>query len=182
MAPSALQNKYQKDALPAMQARFGHANLMAVPRLQKAVVNIGIGRIAREKGNDEEVVKFLTVITGQKPAPCLARKSVAAFKTRAGQVIGYKTTLRGRRMFDFLERFISAAIPRMRDFRGIDPKVVDAGGNLTVGVREHIIFPETISEDMRMIFGLEVTAVTNAKTREEAVELFRLLGFPLKKA
>lgn len=181
MALSVLQNKYQKDALPAMQTRFEHTNVMAVPRLQKTVVNIGIGRIAREKGSDEEVVKFITAITGQKPTPCLARKSIAAFKTRAGQVIGYKATLRGRRMFDFLERFISAAIPRMRDFRGIDPKAVDGGGNLTVGVREHIIFPETISEDMRMIFGLEVTATTNAKTREEAVELFRLLGFPLKR-
>ncbi len=177
----SLAEKYKKEAIPAMRKRFGYSSVMAVPRLEKVVVNVGTGHIVREKNSDEEVVKYLTMITSQKPAPCAARQSIASFKTRQGQVIGYKVTLRGRRMYDFLERFVAAAVPRMRDFRGIDTKAVDAGGNLTVGVKEHIIFPETIGEDVRMIFGLEVTTVTDAKRREEALELFRLLGFPIKK-
>lgn len=163
-----------------MVKTFGYSNAFAVPRIQKVVAHIGTGRL-RDKNSEEEVVKYFTAIAGQKPVPCAARKSIASFKTRQGQVIGYKVTLRGGRMYDFLERLISAAIPRMRDFRGLDPKAVDAGGSLTIGIKEHIIFPETIGEDVRTMFGLEVTTCTNAKTREEALELFRLLGFPLKK-
>lgn len=182
MSNASLIEKYKKEVVPAMQKKFGYGNSMAVPHLKKVVVNVGTGRIMRDKGGDEEVIKHLAAITGQRPVPCIARKSIASFKTRQGQVLGYKVTLRSRRMYDFLERFISAAIPRMRDFRGLDLKAVDTGGNLTIGVREHIIFPETIGEDVRMIFGCEATVGTSAKTRKEAVELFRLLGFPLKKA
>ena len=165
-----------------MKKKFGYSNVMAVPRIKKVVVHVGTGRISREKGGDEEVIKYLAAITGQRPLPCTARTSIASFKTRQGQVIGQKVTLRGARMYDFLERLVSAAIPRMRDFRGLDPRAVDQGGALTVGVREHIIFPETIGEDTRFIFGLEATVSTNAKTREEALVLFQLLGFPLKKS
>ncbi len=178
---SVLKEKYNKEVITAMRERFGYSNIMAVPRIQKVVVNTGTGRLVRDKGNDEEVVKYLTAITGQKPIACAARKSIASFKTRLGQIIGYKATIRGERMYDFLTRFITASVPRMRDFRGFDEKAVDAGGNFTMGIREHIIFPETISEDVRMIFGLEVTVVSNAKTREEALVLYRLMGFPLKK-
>lgn len=178
---SLLKEKYQKEVIPEMKNRFSYSNVMAVPCIQKVVVNVGTGRFAREKGNDEEVVKYITTITGQKPIACTARKSIASFKTRIGQVIGYKVTLRRDRMYDFLSRFIYASVPRMRDFRGFDVRAVDTGGNLTMGVKEHIIFPETIGEDVRTIFGLEVTVVSNAKTREEAIPLFRLIGFPLKK-
>lgn len=178
----SLQEKYQKEVISEMKKKFGYSNVMAIPRIQKVVVNSGTGRSTQDKGVDQEVVKYVTAITGQKPVSCAARKSIASFKTREGQIIGYKVTLRGKRMYDFLLRFIGASVPRMRDFRGFDLKAVDAGGNLTMGVREHIIFPETIGEDVRTIFGLEVTAVTNAKTREEAIALFRLLGFPLKKS
>ena len=179
---SSLLEKYKKDVIPEMKKKFGYLNMMAVPRIVKVVVNVGTGRIAHDKGGDEEVIKSLAAITGQRPVPCTARVSIASFKTRQGQVIGHKVTLHGKRMYDFLERFISAVIPRMRDFRGLESKAVDQGGNLTIGVREHSIFPETIGEDTRFLFGLEVTAVTNSKSREEAVELFRLLGFPLKKS
>ena len=182
MSRMSLMEKYKKEAIPAMQKRFGYSNMMAVPRIRSVVVNVGTGRLGREKGGDEEVIKFLAAVTGQQPIPCVARISIASFKTRQGQVIGRKVTLRGRRMFDFLERFVSAVLPRMRDFRGLEPKSVDQGGSLTIGVREHIIFPETIGEDARAMFGLEATARTDAKTREEALELFRLLGFPLKKS
>lgn len=177
----SLHEKYKKEVIPDMKKKFGYSNALAVPYMEKAIAHVGTGRLAREKGGDQEVIKYLTAITGQKPAPCVAHKSIASFKTRQGQIIGYKVTLHGVRMYEFLERLIFAAIPRMRDFRGLSPHAVDAGGNLTIGIREHIIFPETTSEDIRVLFGLEVTVCTNAKTREEALELFRLLGFPLKK-
>ncbi|OGZ44199.1 MAG: 50S ribosomal protein L5 [Candidatus Ryanbacteria bacterium RIFCSPHIGHO2_02_FULL_45_17b] len=176
-----VQEKYKEEVTPAMRKRFGYSHAMAVPRIMKVVVNVGTGRVGRDKGGDEEVVKYLSAITGQRPLPCVARTSVASFKTRQGQVIGHKVTLRGKRMYDFLERLVAAAIPRTRDFRGLDPKAVDQGGALTIGIREHTIFPETIGEDTRFVFGLETTVNTNAKTREEALALFRLLGFPLKK-
>ena len=178
---SLLKEKYKKEVVPALEKQFGYLNTMAVPCIKKVVVNVGTGRVSREKGGDEEVVKYLTAITGQKPVPCAARTSIASFKTRQGQIVGYKVTLRGARMYDFLERFVFATIPRMRDFRGLDPKAVDQGGALTIGVREHSIFPETIGEDVRFLFGLEATASTSAKTREEAILLFQLLGFPFKK-
>lgn len=172
----------EKHSIPEMKKMFGYSNIFAVPRITKIVINTGIGRALREKGTEEEIVKQLTLITGQKPVACIARKSIASFKIRQNQVIGYKTTLRGRRMRDFFQRFVEFALPRTRDFRGFDDQVVDAGGNLTVGVREHIVFPEMIGEDARFLFGVEVTAVTNVKTREEAIALFKLQGFPLKKA
>lgn len=178
---SLLQEKYKKEVIPEMKRKFGYSNTMAAPRIKKVVVNVGTGRLGREKGGDEEVVKYLTIITGQRPVSCVAHTSIASFKTRQGQVIGHKVTLRGKRMYDFLDRLVSSAIPRMRDFRGLEPRSVDQGGNLTIGLREHIIFPETIGEDTRLMFGLETTINTNAKTREEALEMFRLIGFPIKK-
>lgn len=176
-----LQEKYKKEVVPEMKRKFGYSNVFEVPRIKRIVVNVGTGRLGREKGGDEEVIKFLAATTGQRPVPCAARVSIASFKTRQGQVIGRKVTLRGKRMYDFLEKLVSATLPRMRDFRGLEQKSVDHGGALTIGVREHIIFPEMIGEDSRVSFGLEATINTNAKTHEEALELFRLLGFPLKR-
>ncbi len=176
---SSLSEKYKKELIPAMRAKFGYKNVMAVPKVMKAVVNAGVGRLRDEKEH-QEVQKFLTLITGQKPAPRAAKKAIAAFKTRQGLIIGYQVTLRGQRMYDFLTRLIVATLPRMRDFQGIPVKSFDPKGNLTIGLKEHIVFPEMIGEDYHFLFGLEITVVTNAKTREEGIELLKLIGFPVK--
>ena len=162
-----------------MREKFGYKNVMAAPKLEKAVVNVGVGRIREEKQH-EAVRKALELITGQRPSPRPAKKAIAAFKARKGLVVGYRVTLRGWRMWDFLTRLITAAIPRQRDFRGILRTSFDAGGNLTIGFREHIVFPEMIGEDVPFIFGLEVTVVTSARKREEAIALLTLLGFPVQ--
>lgn len=174
-----LQEAYNKQVVPAMQKKFGYESNLAAPRLIKVVVNCGVGRIRDDK-QLAEIQRYLGLITGQKPSPRRTHTSIASFKTRAGMVVGYAVTLRGRRMYDFVERLVSSAIPRMRDFRGLAVSSVDQGGALTIGIKEHIIFPETITEDVHMLFGLEVTMVTNARTREAAIELFHLLGFPLQ--
>jgi|SRR3989338_4636775 len=176
---TTIEEKYKKDVLPAMRAKFGYKNIMAIPRVQKVVINCGVGKIREEKER-AEIQKFLALITGQKPAPRAAKKAIASFKTRQGLVIGYQVTLRGKRMYDFLSRLVAIALPRTRDFRGLDSKSFDPKGNLTIGIKEHIVFPEMIGEDYRFLFGLEVTVVSSAKTREEGIELLRLLGFPIK--
>src|SRR3989344_2752680 len=127
---SNLQEKYQKDVIPAMRAKFGYKNVMSVPKIKKVVINVGVGRIRDEKQH-EEIRKYLTLITGQKPAPRPAKKAIASFKTRLGLVIGYQVTLRGQRMYDFISRLINIALPRTRDFRGLDAKSFDKKGNLT---------------------------------------------------
>jgi len=175
----SLQQKYKKEVVPKFMKEFGKKNPMAVPRIGKVVVNVGIGRIRDEK-TQEMIQKALVLITGQKPSPRPARVAISAFKTRKGLIIGYMTTLRGRRMYDFLERLIGAAFPRTRDFRGIDEKSFDDKGNLTIGVKEHIVFPEMVGEDVRHIFGLEVTVVTTARKRNEGIALLRMMGFPIK--
>lgn len=172
-----MKEKYEKEAVPAMRAKFGYANAMAVPRIEKIVVNIGVGKLRDEKDR-AEVEKYAALITGQKAAPRAAKKAIAAFKTRQGLVIGYQATLRGKRMYDFLSRLVHAALPRTRDFRGIPRKSFDERGNLTVGIREHIVFPEMIGEDYRLIFGMEATIVTTAETREEGEALLAALGLP----
>lgn len=179
MSTPHLQEQYRANAVPKMREAFGYRNALAVPRLVKVVVNAGVGRIRDEK-QLEAIRKSLALITGQRAAPRPAKQAIAAFKTRRGLVVGYQATLRGRRMWEFLERLISIAIPRQRDFRGIDPKSFDPRGNLTIGFREHIVFPEMIGEDMPFIFGLEVTIVTTAQRRAEGVELLRSMGFPIQ--
>lgn len=162
-----------------MVRRFGYKNVMALPKVERVVVNTGIGGL-REQKEREEVEKYLTLITGQKPSPRPAKKAIAAFKTRKGLVIGYQVTLRGGRMYDFLSRLVNVALPRTRDFKGIEESAFDGRGNLTIGVREHIVFPEMVGEDYRILFGLEVTIVTTAKKREEGIELLKMMGFPIK--
>lgn len=178
---SILLEKYKKEVVPAMREKFGYQNNMAVPKIEKVVVNSGIGKTLKDEKMQETIANSLAVITGQKPVSALARGAISGFKIRQGMVVGLKVTLRGKRMYEFLDRLVGAAIPRIRDFRGLAEKSIDKGGNLNIGIKEHIIFPEIAHEDVRFIFGLEVTVVTNAKKREEAVELFRLLGFPIKK-
>lgn len=173
--------KYQQEAIPQIREKFGLKNNLAVPRITKVVVNTGTGRISQDDKLQEMISRDLATITGQKPAPTLAKGAISEFKIRQGMPIGFKVTLRGSKMYDFLERLVSTAIPRIRDFRGLSEKSIDKGGNLSIGIKEHIIFPEISNEEIKNIFGLEVTMTTNAKKREEAVELFRLLGFPLKK-
>jgi len=175
-----LQEKYKKEVISSMKEKFGYKNNLAVPKVKKVIVNIGIGSFSKDDQTQQLVAKDLALITGQKPIPTLAKKAISAFKIRKGMVVGLKVTLRRKRMFDFLSRLINVAIPRTRDFRGLSPNSVDKSGNLTIGIKEHIIFPEISSEEIKRIFGLEVTIVSDAKTKEEALELFKLLGFPIK--
>ncbi|MCD6429434.1 50S ribosomal protein L5 [bacterium] len=181
-----LKEKFEKEVIPKMMEKFNYKSKMAVPRIEKVVVNIGFGRLVAGVTKQErekilnEITKDLALITGQKPILTKARKSVSGFKIRKGMVIGAKVTLRKKRMYDFLERLIHIALPRTRDFRGLNPKSIDEQGNLTIGIKEHIVFPEVSSESAKKIFGFEITVVTNAKTREEAIELYKLLGFPIK--
>lgn len=165
--------------IPGMRAKFGYKNVMAVPKISKVVVNCGVGRIRDEKQH-EEIRKYLALITGQKSAPRPAKKAIASFKTRQGLIIGYQITLRGNRMYDFLERLIAIALPRTRDFKGLEASSFDSNGNLTIGIKEHIVFPEMIGEDYRFLFGFEITVVTTARKKEEGIELLKLMGFPIK--
>ena len=176
----SLREKYKKEVIPAMRERFGYKNDLAVPKIEKVVVNVGIGKFLKDEKAQETIINDLAKITGQKPIYTLARKAISGFKIRKGMKVGLKVTLRKKRMYDFLERLIHVAIPRIRDFRGIPEKSIDKEGNLSIGIKEHIIFPEIAHEDVKLIFGFEVTIITSAKTREEAVELFKLLGFPIK--
>ena len=172
------KEKFRNDILTSLQRQLKLDNLFSLPRPKKVVVNIGAGRL-RDPKDHEEVIKVLTLITGQKPVARGAKKAIASFKTRQGQIVGFKVTLHGQRMWDFLERLSAIVLPRVRDFRGLSSSAVDAGGNLTIGFREHIVFPEVSNEDVRHIFGLEVTIVLEAKDREEAMAWYRAVGFPL---
>lgn len=167
-------------AFSEMRETFGYTSPMAAPRLEKVVVSVGTGSLS-DKNKSEVIQDRLAKITGQKPAPRPAKKSIASFKTRVGQVIGYQVTLRGQRMYDFLDRFLHVALPRSRDFQGIKLSAVDEMGNLTIGVKEHTIFPETSDEELKDIFGLSVTMVTSARGRDEATAFFRHIGVPFRK-
>lgn len=166
--------------MPEMKKKFGYKNDLAVPKIIKVVISTGIGS-AKDEARKESILKSLTLIAGQKPKVNQAKKSIASFKSRQGMPIGYSATLRGKRMRDFLEKLINITIARVRDFRGLSPQLIDQAGNLTIGFKEHIVFPETSNEDVRTAFGLGVTVVTSAKTKQEAEELLRLIGFPFKK-
>jgi large subunit ribosomal protein L5 len=166
--------------------KFSYRSVMAVPRLKKVVVNTGFGKQVSGKGSDEQkkiytpILEDLSLICGQKAILANAKKSISTFKTRTGMPIGAKVTLRGKKMYDFLERLINIALPRSRDFRGLEPASVDKKGNLSIGIKEHIIFPEVSPEKTKLIFGFEVSVATNAETKEEGLELFKMLGFPIK--
>lgn len=175
------RENYKKIVVPEMKKSFNLSNDLAVPKILKVTLNVGVGRLAKEKDLLKSIEKDLTIIGGQKAAETKAKKSIAGFKLREGSLVGYKVTLRGRRMHDFLDRFINAALPRSRDFNGIDPRSVDEGGNLNYGVNEHVIFPEVEVDDMRKIFGFQITVTTNAGSREKGLALLRLVGFPIKK-
>ncbi len=176
-----LRELYLKTAKPALQEKFGYANEMAVPKILKVSLNVGVGRYTKDKTYLENVANNLARITGQKPVMAKAKKSISAFKVREGTVIGVAVTLRGERMYDFLQKLIDVTFPRVRDFRGIDDGKLDKCGNLSVGFKEHVAFPEIKADEVDNVHGLEVNISTSATTREEGLELFRLLGFPFKK-
>ena len=174
------KEKYIKTVQAEMKKKFGYKSVMAAPQIKKVIVNVGIGKIVKEGDKIEEVVNALTAITGQKPVKTKAKKAIAGFKTRAGMEVGVKVTLRGVRMWQFIDRLIGATLPRTRDFQGITRKSVDKGGNISIGIKEHLIFPEILPEKVKYIFGLQVTISTTAHSQEEGLELFKLLGFPIK--
>jgi large subunit ribosomal protein L5 len=180
-----LGEKYVKEVIPRMREKFGYTSDMAVPKIKKVVVNTGFGREIVGKTGEEQkkieemIINDLTLICGQKAILTRAKKSISSFKIRKGMPIGARVTLRKKKMYDFLERLIHIVLPRSRDFRGIEQKSIDRGGNLTIAIKEHIAFPEVSPEKTKNIFGLEVTIVTDAKSREEALELLKLLGFPI---
>jgi len=177
-----MEEKYKKQVIPAMKQKFGYKSDMAVPRIEKVVVNVGIGSIIASKDEkaQEAITRDITLITGQKPLVTLAKKAISAFKIREGMPVGLKITLRGKRMYDFLSRLVNIVLPRTRDFRGLNSNSIDEDGNLTIGIKEHIIFPEISQEDLRRIFGFEITVVTHTKNKEKALEMYKLMGFPIK--
>lgn len=169
----------QKTSYLALAEQFGYTSSMQCPHIEKIVVSTGVGK-KRDKKVIETIKNRLTKITGQKPSPRPARMSIASFKVREGDIIGLQTTLRGARMYDFIDKLIHIAIPRTRDFRGLKATAIDEMGNLTIGIRENTIFPEMGDEDMRDVFSLAVTIVTNCKTKVEAEAFFRHIGMPLR--
>lgn len=174
--PPRLRETYRSEVVPALTKKFGYTTPMAVPRLVKVTVNMGTG----EGGAIDAATEELATITGQRPNVRRARKSIAAFKLREGMPIGTKVTLRGARMYEFLDRLVSIALPRIRDFRGLSPRSFDGRGNYSLGIREQIIFPEIDYDSVDAIRGLDVTITTTAKTDEQALALLRELGLPFR--
>jgi large subunit ribosomal protein L5 len=173
-----LKEKYRDDVVPELMKEFGYSNLMEAPKLEKIVVNIGLGEAISNAKALESAVGDLSAITGQRPVVTRAKKSIAAFKLRAGMPIGAMVTLRGARMYEFLDRLIAATLPRIRDFRGVSPNAFDGRGNYTLGLKEQLAFPEIDYDRVDKARGLEMTFVTTAKTDEEGRRLLSLLGMP----
>jgi large subunit ribosomal protein L5 len=173
-----LKDLYQEQVVPTLQKELGYQNVMQVPRLVKIVVNVGVGEALQNAKALDATVEDITTITGQKPIVTRARKSIAAFKLREGNPIGVKVTLRGTRMWDFLDRLCNIALPRQRDFRGISPDSFDGRGNYSLGLTEQLVFPEIDYDNIDKIRGLEISIVTTAQTDEEGLQLLRHLGMP----
>ncbi len=180
MPKPRLLEKYEKEVLPALAKKFGRENRMALPRLQKIVVNMGVGSAVLEKKNLDDAVAALTQITGQKPLVTKARKAISGFKLREGLQIGCKVTLRGARMWEFLDRLISLALPRVRDFRGLEPNAFDGKGNYSLGLSEQLVFPELNPDKFTRVQGMNVTMVISGSSNEESREMLRGLGLPFK--
>jgi large subunit ribosomal protein L5 len=177
---SRLKDKYQKEVVPALKKEFGYANTMAIPKIRKVVVNMGLGEATSNAKIVDTAADELSKITGQKATVRRAKKSIAAFKVREGMPVGAMVTLRGERMYEFLDRLMSIALPRVRDFKGISPKGFDGRGNYTLGLRDQIIFPEIDYMKVDKARGMNVSVVTSAKTDEEARKLLQLIGLPFR--
>jgi large subunit ribosomal protein L5 len=182
----SLKEKYNKEVVPEMMKLFGYKNKMAVPSIKKVVLNSSFGKEAVSKTSGEReklqnlILQDLSLIAGQKANLVKSRKSIAGFKLREGLEIAAVVTLRRDKMWDFLERLVYLSLPRSRDFKGLNPKALDKKGNMSIGFKEHIMFPEIFTEKEKTIFGLQVTITTNAKNKEEGLQLYKLLGFPMK--
>jgi large subunit ribosomal protein L5 len=177
-----LKQQYRAEVAPNLQSKFGYGNVMQTPTLTKIVINMGVGDAARDSKLIEGAIRDLTAISGQKPLVNRARKSIAQFKLREGMPIGAHVTLRGDRMWEFLDRLLSVALPRIRDFRGLSPKQFDGNGNYTFGLTEQSVFHEIMQDKIDRVRGMDITIVTTATTDEEGRELLRSLGFPFKEA
>ncbi len=175
---STLSNEYKKTIAPALMTKFSYKSVMQIPKLEKVVINVGCGEAKDNAKVIDAAITDLGKITGQKAVPCRAKKSVANFKLRAGMPIGAKVTLRGERMYEFVERLFNTALPRVRDFRGINPNAFDGRGNYAMGVKEQLIFPEIDYDKIDKVRGMDIMFVTTAKTDEEARELLSLMGAP----
>lgn len=178
---SRLKERYRKEVVPALMKEFGYRNVMEVPRLEKIVVNVGLGEALQNVKAIDAAIRDISIITGQRPIVTRAKKSIAVFKLRAGNPIGVKVTLRGNRMYDFLDRLCNMALPRQRDFRGISRDSFDGRGNYTLGLQEQLIWPEIDYDSIDKVRGMEVSIVTTAKTDEEGWRLLELLGMPFKR-
>ena len=181
MAIPRLLERYRKEVVPALQKEFNYSNVMQVPHVEKIVLNIGMGEALQNAKSLDAAMNDLTIIAGQKPVFTKAKRSIAAFKLREGNTIGVTVTLRSERMWSFLDRLISIALPRQRDFRGVSPDSFDGRGNYSLGLREQLVFPEISYEEVDKIRGLEVTIVTTAKSDEEARRLLALMSMPFKR-
>ena len=178
---SRLKEQYLKEIVPAMEKKFGYTNTMQVPKLNKIVVNMGVGEAKENSKLLESAMKDMEIITGQKPVMTTAKKSIANFKIREGMKIGCKVTLRGDRMYEFLDRLVNLSLPRVRDFRGVNPNAFDGRGNYALGIREQLIFPEIEYDKSDKTRGMDIIIVTTAKTDEEARELLTLFNMPFAK-
>ena len=175
-----LQEKYQKEVVPALTEKFGYKNVMQLPKVEKVIINMGVGEAVGTPKALDSAVSDLTIISGQKPLLTRAKKSLAAWKLREGMPIGCKVTLRGERMYQFLDKFMNVALPRVRDFRGVSGTAFDGRGNYAVGLKEQLIFPEIEYDKIDKIRGMNIVIVTTAQTDEEARELLKLMGMPFK--
>ena len=175
------QDIYEKEVVPAMQKKFGYKNVHEIPKLDKVVINMGVGEATQDRKHIENAANDLALIAGQKPVITKAKQSNASFKIRDGQAIGCKVTLRRQQMYEFMDRFITIALPRVRDFRGVSAKSFDGRGNYAVGMQEHIVFPEISYDKVDKIRGMDIVVCTTAKTDDEARELLRLFKMPFKK-
>ena len=176
-----LKEMYKNEVAPALQKKFGYKSVMQIPKLDKIIINVGCGEAKDNSKVVGSIINDLSIITGQKPVECKAKKSVANFKIREGMTIGVKVTLRGDRMYEFLDRFFNLALPRVRDFRGINPNSFDGRGNYSMGVKEQLIFPEIDYDKIDAVRGMDICFVTTANTDEEARELLTLMGAPFEK-
>lgn len=177
---SRLKEKFTKEVAVGLKSRFGYTNVMQIPEIKKVVINMGVGDATSDAKAIDAALTDLTAIAGQKPVVTKAKKSIAAFKVREGMPIGCKVTLRGERMYHFLDKLFNVALPRIRDFRGIAPKAFDGRGNFTLGIQDQLIFPEINYDKVEKVRGMDIAIVTSAKNDEEAFELLKLMGMPFR--
>ncbi|OQA37155.1 MAG: 50S ribosomal protein L5 [Parcubacteria group bacterium ADurb.Bin326] len=178
---SRFYKKYKEEVVPKLKEELGIKNIMAIPKIQKVVLNVGINSRNTDSNLLENVESTLERITGQKPVRTKAKKAISAFKVKENMVVGVAVTIRGERMYDFLDKLVNISLSRIRDFRGVSDKCVDKQGNMTIGFKEHTVFPEIKPDEIDRIHGLQITVTTNAGTRERGLAMFRLLGFPFQK-